>query len=94
MNLRNFICRDVEGNEHGVFTGRHPRQAALKVACRVGGTEDSPVEIMIRERGTKKVHVFKAWKKLVNSPETRPTWLPAEIFKPFVRKVKMFKLTK
>ena len=31
---RNFALRDAKGNEEGVFTGRSPRQAALKAANR------------------------------------------------------------
>ena len=50
--MRNFALRDLEGNETGVFTGKSPRQAALKAANR-GHTD-----IRLRERGTKKVHLF------------------------------------
>ena len=46
---RNFALRDKDGNEIGVFTGKAPRQAALKAANR--GITD----IRLRERGTKKV---------------------------------------
>jgi len=28
--MRNFALRDAEGNEIGVFTGKSPRQAALR----------------------------------------------------------------
>jgi hypothetical protein len=31
---RNFALRDKDGNEIGVFTGKQPRQAALKAANR------------------------------------------------------------
>ena len=31
---RNFALRDAEGNEIGVFTGKSPRQAALKAGNR------------------------------------------------------------
>jgi hypothetical protein len=44
---RNFALRDEKGNEIGVFTGKQPRQAALKAANR--GITD----IRLRERGTK-----------------------------------------
>jgi len=30
--MRNFALRDEKGNEIGVFTGKAPRQAALKAA--------------------------------------------------------------
>ena len=45
---RNFALRDAKGNEIGIFTGKAPRQAALKAANR-GHTD-----IKLRERGTKK----------------------------------------
>lgn len=90
--MRNFVLRDADGNESGIFTGKQPRQAALKVANRTGGTRTEPVEIMLRERGTKKVHVFTAWKELVDAPASRPAWLPPKIFKPFVKKVKIITL--
>jgi len=32
--MRNFALRDEKGNETGVFTGKSPRQAALKAANR------------------------------------------------------------
>ena len=41
-NTRNFVLRDEEGNEHGVFTGKQPRQAALKAANRGAGTKSKP----------------------------------------------------
>ena len=63
---RNFALRDEKGNEIGVFSGRQPRQAALKAANRHGGTKENPVIIKLRERGTKKVHVFSAWRELIS----------------------------
>jgi hypothetical protein len=47
-NKRNFALRDADGNEIGVFTGKQPRQAALKAANR-GYTD-----IRLRERGTRR----------------------------------------
>jgi hypothetical protein len=87
--MRNFVLRDEEGNEHGVFTGKQPRQAALKAANKGNGTKKKPEIIRLRERGTKKVHVFKGWKKIVKAPENRPSWMPEEINKPFVKKEKI-----
>ncbi len=87
-NTRNFVLRDEEGNEHGVFTGKQPRQAALKVANRGKGTKKKPETIMLRERGTKKVHVFKGWKQIVEAPANKPDWMPDKINKPFVKKEK------
>ena len=44
--MRNFALRDAQGSEIGVFTGRSPRQAALKAANR------DYTDIKLRERGT------------------------------------------
>lgn len=90
--MKNFILRDENGTEDGIFTGKQPRQAALKAANRSAGTEDSPIILRLRERGTKKVHIFKAWRKLVAAPDKRPSWLPENIYKPFVKKVKIERL--
>jgi len=91
-NTRNFVLRDEEGTEHGVFTGKQPRQAALKAANRGIGTKSRPDIIRLRERGTKKVHVFKAWKELVAAPKNRPSWMPEKISKPFVKKERIDKI--
>ncbi len=87
--MRNFVLRDESGNEHGVFTGKQPRQAALKAANRANGTKAKPETIRLRERGTKKVHIFKAWKQTVKAPENKPSWMPEKINKPFVKKEKI-----
>lgn len=64
--------RDEYENEHGVYEGTQPRQAALKIANRSEGTKNNPVTIRLRERGTKKVHVFKGWKEKVKAPDNKP----------------------
>jgi hypothetical protein len=46
--------------EHGVFTGKQSRQAALRAANKGKGTKSKPEIIHLRERGKKKMHVFKA----------------------------------
>jgi hypothetical protein len=79
--MRNFALRDKDGNEVGVFTGKQPRQAALKAANR-GYTD-----IKLRERGTKKVHVFTGKRNQVKKPKSAPAWMPAKIWKPNVKKV-------
>ena len=84
--MRNFALRDLEGNEIGVFTGKSLRQAALKAANR-GHTD-----IRLRERGTKKIHVFTGERKQVKKPKGAPAWMPAKIWKPMVKKVGMEKL--
>ena len=86
---RNFVLRDEEGNEHGVFTGKQPRQAALKAANKGNGTKKKPETIRLRERGTKKVHIFKGWKEIIDAPKNKPSWMPDKINKPFVKKEKI-----
>jgi hypothetical protein len=78
---RNFALRDAEGNEIGVFTGKSPRQAALKAANK-GHTD-----IKLRERGTKKVHIFEGQRVQVDKPKGAPAWMPDKIWKPIVKKV-------
>ena len=84
--MRNFALRDKDGNEIGVFTGKQPRQAALKAANR-GHTD-----IRLRERGTKKVHIFVGERVQVKKPKGAPTWMPDEIWKPRVKKTGVEKL--
>ncbi len=91
---RNFVLREQNGTEAGVFTGSQPRQAALKAANRSKGTKAKPVEIRLRERGTKKVHVYKGWKEAVRAPENKPKWMPEKINKPAVKKIGIEKLEK
>ena len=83
---RNFALRDEKGNEIGVFTGNAPRQAALKAANR-GHTD-----IKLRERGTKKLHVFTGERVQVDKPKDAPAWMPDKIWKPMVKKVGTEKL--
>ena len=83
---RNFALRDKKGNEIGVFTGKQPRQAALKAANR--GHKD----IRLRERGTKKVHIFAGERVKVKKPKGAPAWMPNEIWKPKVKKIGVEKL--
>ncbi|KCZ72339.1 nucleoid protein MC1 [Candidatus Methanoperedens nitroreducens] len=92
--IRNFVLRDKDGKETGVFTGNQPRQAALKAANRSDGTKAKPVELRLRERGSKKIHIYKGWKETVPAPKNKPKWMPAEINKPNVKKAGIEKLTK
>ncbi len=92
--IRNFVLREKNGNETGVFTGNQPRQAALKAANRSRGTKSKPVELRLRERGTKKIHIYKGWKENVPAPKNKPKWMPATINKPNVEKVGIEKLKK
>ncbi len=84
--IRNFALRDKDGNEIGIFTGKSPRQAALKAANR-GYTD-----IRLRERGTKKVHIFEGSRAQVDKPKSAPAWMPDKIWKPQVRKIGTKKL--
>ena len=81
IEKRNFALRDKDGNEIGVFSGKQPRQAALKAANR-GFTD-----IRLRERGTRKVHIFQGERRQVPKPTNAPSWMPANIWKPYVKKV-------
>ncbi len=83
---RNFVLRDKDGNELGVFTGKAPRQAALKAANR-GYTD-----IRLRERGTKKVHLFQGERMQVDKPKEAPAWMPDKVWKPTVKKIGTEKL--
>ena len=77
---RNFALRE-KGKETAIFSGRQPRQAALKAATR------GKTDIKLREKGTKKVHVFKGSRKQVKAPANSPSWLPDKVWKPVVKKV-------
>ena len=63
-----------------VFASRQPRGAALKAATR--GVTD----IRLRERGTKRVHVFTGKIETVDKPANGPAWLPDKIKKANVSK--------
>ena len=63
-----------------VFASRQPRGAALKAATR-GHTD-----IRLRERGIKRVHVFKGSQTMVDKPANGPAWLPDKIKKANVSK--------
>ena len=86
---RNFVLRDKKGKEHGVFTGKQPRQAALKAANRGKGTKKKPELIILRERGTKKLHHYKGWREEVSAPKNKPSWMPDTIKKPNVKKIQI-----
>ena len=73
--------------EVATFTGRQPRQAALKAATR-GHTD-----IRLRERGRKNkdgtytIHVFKGSRQKVSVDASSVSWLPSQVWKPVVKKV-------
>ena len=80
---RNFALRDRGGNETSVFSGRTPRQAALKAARRLepAGAEQRAdrTELRLREKGTKKVHIYEGWAWEEAAPNDSPDWMPEEI---------------
>ncbi|MBU4138397.1 MAG: non-histone chromosomal MC1 family protein [Euryarchaeota archaeon] len=91
---RTFVLRDMNGKEAGLFLGDEPRQAALQAANRSQGTKLKPVELRLREKGTKKVHIFKSWTEVVAAPNNKITGMPTTIKKPKVKKVSVETLDK
>ena len=87
---RNFALRDDDGTESRVFSGGTPRQAALKAARRLepAPSEDDadPEEIRLREKGTKKVHIYEGWAWEESAPSDKPDWMPGDITKGNVSK--------
>ncbi|MBL7206878.1 MAG: chromosomal protein MC1 [Candidatus Aenigmarchaeota archaeon] len=83
-----------KGSKVSIYTGRSPRQAALKAATR-GETSISLRERGRRNRdGTYSIHVFKGTRKKVSLGTDRPSWLPAEVMKPVVNKMKVERVAK
>lgn len=80
---RFFTLRDGKGSEDSVFTGRSPRQAALKAA------NAGILNIVLRERGTKKLHYFTGSRKQIAKPAGAPDWMPDKVWKPNVKKVRI-----
>jgi|TARA_Y100000310_G_scaffold304443_1_gene343616 hypothetical protein len=91
---KTYVLRNKSKDTEKVFTGSAPRQAALKAATR------NITDIRLRQRGrrnadkTYSVHVFKGSRKKVKSPANRPSWLPAMVWKPVVKKVRVERLNK
>ena len=81
-----YVLRKSGKDTNHVYTGKGPHQAALKAAT------DGNAKIELRERGGKKkegkvkIHVFDGKRVQVKSPENRPAWLPAKVWKPKVSK--------
>jgi hypothetical protein len=78
---KNFVLLENGKDSNVVFSNAQPRGAALKAAAR-GFTD-----IKLRERGTKRVHVFKGGRVETKSPANRPKWLPETVWKATVKKV-------
>jgi len=77
---RYFVFVKNGKDTNHVFTGKQPRAAALKAATR-GFTD-----IVLRERGTKKLHMYKGSRKKVSAPGNRPSWMPGSIWQSNVKK--------
>ncbi len=76
---RNFALREDDGTEPSTFSGRYPRQAALKAARRLdpAPSEDEAERhrIELREKGTDKIHIYEAWAWEEPAPDDGPDWL-------------------
>lgn len=91
--IRNFVLLNTDNEEIGRYTGKAPRQAALKVA-NTGVTNIRLRETGVRRRvkvGGKdktevKIHIFKGSRKQRNKTDTDPEWLPDKINYPVVKK--------
>jgi hypothetical protein len=80
---RNFALRDQTNDETSVFTGRTPRQAALKAARRLEPAdteaEASREDLRLREKGTHKLHIYEGWAWHEDAPGDKPDWMPSTI---------------
>ena len=87
---RNFALRTDDGEETSVFSGRTPRQAALKAARRLdpapSENDAEPEVLRLREKGEHKVHVYEGWAWEEQAPDDKPDWMPDEITKGNVSK--------
>jgi hypothetical protein len=87
---RNFTVRESSGEETGVFSGQTPRQAAMKVARRLepaqSEQEATPERIVLREKGTKKLHYYDGWAWEGDAPADKPDWMGERITKANVSK--------
>ena len=77
---RYFVLQKGGKDTNHVFTGKQPRAAALKAATR------SFKDITLRERGTKKLHMYIGERKKVSAPGNRPSWMPGSIWQSNVKK--------
>ena len=79
---RNFALRGPDG-ETGLFTGRRPRQAALKAARRLEPADSEAdanrESLRLREKGTHKVHIYEGWAWREDAPEDKPDWMPSTV---------------
>lgn len=97
---RNFaevvsIDDDGETEEGGTYSGRTPRQAAMKIARRLDPVEvdteeeawgEMTEEVMIREKGTSKVHIYEGTAWTHPPVDGAPDWLGDEVTDANLRK--------
>lgn len=76
---RNFVLRNGNGIEDGTFSGRYPRQAALKAARRLDAAPSEEAaereELRLREKGTDRIHVYEAWAWEEAAGDDAPDWV-------------------
>ena len=79
----NFVLREDSGEETSVFAGKTPRQAALKAARRLEPADSEAqaarAAFRLREKGTKKVHLYEGWAWREDAPADKPEWMPETI---------------
>lgn len=83
MSKKYFVLMENGEDTSQVFASKQPRGAALKAATR--GKKD----IHLRERGTKRVHVFEGWRAMQDKPANGPAWLPDKVYKANVKKLRV-----
>jgi hypothetical protein len=80
---RNFTLREETGEETSVFSGNTPRQAALKAARQFDPAESeeqaSRNQFHLREKGTKKLHIYEGWAWRSEAPADKPDWMPETV---------------
>ncbi len=81
---RNFALI-VNDNEIGMFKGKSPRQAALKVASKGYDKFD------LRETGTEKRHIYSGERVRAKTPPESPVWLGDFVWKSNVKKLGIWK---
>ena len=82
MSDKKYFVLIAGGNDPShVCASKQPRGAAIKAATR------GKTNIRLRERGTKRVHVFTGSIAMVDKPANGPAWLPDKIKKANVKKV-------
>lgn len=85
--MKYYVLQEGGKDTEHVFSGKQPRAAALKAATRRAAPGSGEVNIILRERGKKKLHKFVGSVDIVDAPPNRPSWLPAKVKKAKVKKL-------